>query len=60
MPCRLSPHREAAVRARLAHFFGGEFDLPLNVPLWQLVDLIQGRWPDWPEGMTEPCWDRSS
>ena len=39
---------QATMTQRLKEHFGADFDLPLQLPLWKLVDAIKTRHPDWP------------
>ena len=38
----------ATMTQRLKEHFGSDFDLPLQLPLWKLVDAIKTRHPNWP------------
>jgi hypothetical protein len=40
---------EATMAQRLKQHFGDDFDLPLRLPLWKLVDVVKTRYPDWPD-----------
>ncbi len=40
---------EATMKRRLEFYFGEDCDLPLQFPIWKLVDVLKKRRPGWPE-----------
>ena len=40
---------EDTISRRLKSYFGTDFDLPLRLPLWKLVDAIKTRHAGWPD-----------
>ncbi len=40
---------EGEIIRRLKCYFGGGFDVPVHLPLWEFIDKIRGQFPEWPE-----------
>ncbi len=40
---------KSAIKKRMSCYFGEGLELPLHLPLWQLVDRVRQLRPGWPE-----------
>lgn len=40
---------ESVIRRRMTCYFDEDFELPLQLPLWRLVDRVRQLRPGWPE-----------